>query len=29
MDYNEDRIHSALGLITPSALVCKLDGGNK
>ena len=29
VDYNEDRIHSALGYITPSEFVCKLEGGNK
>ena len=29
VDYNENRIHSALGHITPSEFVCKLDGGNK
>ena len=29
VDYNENRIHSALGYITPSEFVCKLDGGNK
>ena len=29
MDYNENRIHSALVHITPSEFVCKLEGGNK
>ena len=29
VDYNEDRIHSALGYITLSEFVCKLEGGNK
>ena len=29
VNYNEDRIHSALGHITPSEFVCKLEGRNK
>ena len=29
VDYNEDGIHYALGYVTPSEFVCKLDGGNK
>ena len=29
VDYNEDRIHSVLGYITPSEFVCKLEGENK
>ena len=29
VDCNWDRIHSALGHITPSEFVCRLEGGNK
>ena len=29
VDYNEDKIYSALDYITPNELVCKLEGGNK
>ena len=29
VDYNKDRIHSALGYLTPNEFVLKLEGGNK
>ena len=29
VDYNKDRIHSALEYPTPNEFVLKLDGGNK
>ena len=29
VDYNKDRIHSALGYLTPNEFVLKLEDGNK
>ena len=29
VDYNKDRIHSALGYLTPNEFILKLEGGNK